>query len=405
MKHEPSLDQFRWFFEEATDGIFISDHQGRFTLANPSACAMLGYTLEELKQLGIPDVLAPDQAAPRLAELHAGLTVVSERILKRKDGSCFPAELSTKMLPDGSLQAICRNTSMRQRMEEERWKAESRYKQIFETNRAIKLLLDPETGAIIDANPAALQFYGYSREAFLQLKIQDINQLSPGEVMEELEAARREERLYFQFRHRLGSGEIRDVEIYSGPVDLQGKTLLFSIVHDVTARIGIERELRLREEYFRSLIDYAPDVITVVSEDGKIKFQSPAVERVLGYTPTEMVGKDLFGHFHPDDEGPARRAFSMLVEGKGLFTLIEIRCRHQNGTWRTLEIWGNNLLNNPAVEGLVFNSRDITERKKAESELLERTDELERLNRIMVDRELRMVELKAEIARLKKKTT
>jgi PAS domain S-box-containing protein len=397
------LERYRWLVEEASDGIFITDNVGKFTFANPAACAMLGYTLEELYRLHIPDLHSPGEPPPRLGELREGRPVVSERNLRRKDGSLFPAELSSKMMHDGTLQSIVRDISLRRQLDNERREAESRYKQIFQTNPAIKMLIDPESADIVDVNEAACEFYGYSQAEFLKLKITDINQLSDPEIKAELNAASRESRLYFRFPHRLRSGEIRTMEIYTGPVILQGKKLLFSILHDISDRVAAERDLRLREEYFRSLINSAPDIITVVSADLRIRYQSPAIERVLGYSAEELIGTELIPLLHEADRAKASQGIQDHLNNTADPLPVEIRCRHKSGSWRTLEVWGNNLLGDPAVEGLVFNSRDITERKKSERDLLERTEELERLNRIMVDRELRMVELKKEIARLSKR--
>lgn len=397
-------EKFRALADEASDAIFIAGTDGRFQYVNLSSCRMLGYSRDELLRLNMTELVTPDEllrSPLRTAELLAGKSLLSERTLRRKDGTLLNAEFSSKMLPDGSLQALVRDVTERHRQDHERREIEARYRQIFETNRAIKLLLDPLSGAIADANQAACAYYGYSKAEMLALKITDINTLAPAEVQAEMDAAVREQRLYFRFRHRLRSGEIRDVEVYSGPVDVQGRKLLFSIVHDITARSEAERAVRLREEYYRALIDNAPDIISVVSAEGIIRYQSPAIERVLGYGADELNGTDLFALFHPKDQAFARKAFQHISKTPGILSPIELRCRHKSGAWRTLEIWGNNLLDNAAVEGLVFNSRDITERKKIIDDLRERTDELERLNRIMVDREIRMVDLKAELARLR----
>lgn len=120
---------------------------------------------------------------------------------------------------------------------------EQRYREMFETNTAIKLVIDPESGLILDANQSAVAFYGYGREELLRKRIQEINTLPPEMVQAEMERARSEERLFFNFRHRLASGEVRDVEVYSGPLSFDGRTLLHSIIVDVTARRRLEHQL------------------------------------------------------------------------------------------------------------------------------------------------------------------
>jgi PAS domain S-box-containing protein len=114
---------------------------------------------------------------------------------------------------------------------------------MFEGNPAIKLLLDPEGGAIVDASPAAVAFYGYSREELRRMRIQDLNQL-PGELVDrEMRLAREQQRSYFEFKHRLRSGELRDVQVYSAPCRVEGRTLLFSILVDITERKSLGEQL------------------------------------------------------------------------------------------------------------------------------------------------------------------
>ena len=135
--------------------------------------------------------------------------------------------------------------------------SENRLRQIFETNLAVKLIIDPATGRIVDANEAACRFYGYDLPELTQLRIMDINVLSEAEVRQEMERARTEERLHFDFRHRLASGEIRDVEVCSGPLQEAHKTLLYSIIHDVTDRRRAEEALRRNTQLLNETGDMA----------------------------------------------------------------------------------------------------------------------------------------------------
>ena len=105
------------------------------------------------------------------------------------------------------------------------------------------LLIDPESGDIVDANPAAVSFYGWSFEALIRKKITGINTLSDEQVFQEMGKAKAEQRRVFYFRHRLANGEIRDVEVFSGPIKVHGRELLYSIVHNITERKQVELAL------------------------------------------------------------------------------------------------------------------------------------------------------------------
>ena len=129
--------------------------------------------------------------------------------------------------------------------------AETRYRAMFFANIAVKLLVDPETGRIVEANPAACDFYGYPLEVMRGLSIWDINVLGPEGTRREMRAAKEEGRRFFRFTHRLADGCRREVEVYSGPVDFSGRTLLFSIIHDVTDRVLAERARERVEQMLR----------------------------------------------------------------------------------------------------------------------------------------------------------
>ncbi len=127
------------------------------------------------------------------------------------------------------------------RLEQKLVQQEQTYREIFETNQSVKLIIDPEDGHIVQANHAACVFYGYTKEQLLSLSILDIN-TSPREViLEKMAEAKSGRQLEFQFQHRLANGIIRDVEVYSGPVTMGPKTLLYSIIHDVTDRLRQEK--------------------------------------------------------------------------------------------------------------------------------------------------------------------
>ncbi|PDW02575.1 HD domain-containing phosphohydrolase [Candidatus Viridilinea mediisalina] len=116
------------------------------------------------------------------------------------------------------------------------------YQTLFQDSYAAMLLIDPNNGLIVDANRAACRFYGYERSMLCQMKITAINMLTAEEVRHEMHLAQQNNRNFFLFRHRLANGVVRDVEVYSGPVQMQGRVLLHSIIHDVSERIKHERE-------------------------------------------------------------------------------------------------------------------------------------------------------------------
>ena len=117
------------------------------------------------------------------------------------------------------------------------------YNEMFENHKLVKLIIDVETGKFITVNEAAVDYYGYTREELLKMKISEINTLSPEETRLEWESASMEKRNFFNFRHRLASGEIRDVEVHSYPFVYQGESYLYSIVIDKTEAVEVAKQL------------------------------------------------------------------------------------------------------------------------------------------------------------------
>lgn len=138
------------------------------------------------------------------------------------------------------------------------------------------------------------------------------------------------------------------------------------VVSSVTRRRG-ERAL----ERFEKLIHHSSDVVFVVDETGTYQYLSPAVESVLGYEPSELVGTDGFDLVHPEDREATLDEFRRALEDPDYRPRVEFRARHRDGSWVWLEVRGQNLLDDPVVEGFVVNARDVSERKRYEREVAE----------------------------------
>jgi len=138
--------------------------------------------------------------------------------------------------------------------------SESFHKALFENNTSSILLIDSESTDILDANPSACSFYGYSKENITQMNISDINTLSNEELQNEILKAKTEQRSYFNFRHRLADNSIKEVEVYTGPVKIDEKLVLCSIIHDISERKTSEKE---REKLIQELSIALSDIKTL----------------------------------------------------------------------------------------------------------------------------------------------
>jgi|GEM_PF-1245954 len=247
---------------------------------------------------------------------------------------------------------------------------EALYRAMFETNRAIKLLIDPDIGAIEDANLSASSFYGYSPDELRRMSIYDISLLPPEQVRAEIQNILTNQHISIFSQHRLASGEVRDVEVYSSPVEVQGRMLIFSIIHDITERKQIERALRQSEARYRQIVETAEEGIWLIDADNKTSFVNRKFADMVGYTPDMLIGKSVFAFFDREDQVHTAAMLAQLRQGHT--EQYEAQLQRQDGA----QIWV--LLNTSPLsnhvsyyQGGLIMVTDITERKQIEEALRE----------------------------------
>jgi len=163
------------------------------------------------------------------------------------------------------------------------------FRRLFHKHSSIMLLIDPVDGVIAGANLAAAAFYGYSEDQLRGMKLSQINTQPEQAIHEEIQRALHEQRNYFIFFHRLANGEIRTVEVHSSAIEFKGKTLLFSIVFDITERKRAEDSLQLASLVYQN----SSEAMSVVDVNGIIVTVNPAFTEITGYTMEEAIGKSI----------------------------------------------------------------------------------------------------------------
>ncbi len=333
--------RYRLLHESLRDPFVQVDMDGRIIDFNDLFCAMLGYPAEELRALTYPELTPErwhDMEAGIVREqiLRRGYSDLYEKEYRRKDGTILPVELRTILSTDAAgrpraMWAVVRDISDRKEAQEALRQSEERFRALFEENHAVLLVIDAD-GAILDANPAAARFYGWSRETLRSMRIGDINVLTQPEVESEMANARAGKKRHFEFRHRLADGSVRNVDVYSGPVPFEGRTVLYSIVHDVTDRKRFESALQESEERFRGLFRLCPVPMTFSSlATGRILDVNDAWLRLIGCSRDEVVGKTAVEvGVWPNPERQAELA--ELLRQEGGFREVEIVHRRRDGT-------------------------------------------------------------------------
>ena len=171
-----------------------------------------------------------------------------------------------------------------------------------------------------------------------------------------------------RLRHADGTYRLMDATATNLIRDPDVAALILT-AHDITARRDAEDAVRQSELRFRALVQNGSDVIAVLEQDGRLRFASPAAERILGHSP--QLGTSVFDLIHPDDLPRIADAFTGAVDTPGITLPADLRLRTADGGWREVEAVANNLLADESVHGIVVNVRDVTERRAAERSLRE----------------------------------
>ncbi len=230
------------------DAVITTDIDGRVTRMNPVAARLTGWDQAEAYGRHIRGVLKlvdtqTREPVPNPVErvLTEGIVVglANDTGLISRDGTerQIADSAAPIKLEDGEALGVVmvfRDVTEEYRQRRALAEREAQFRSLFENNHAVMLLIDPADGAIVEANPAACNYYGWSRNELLQMRISEINTLTPEEVKAEMERARTKLRSYFEFRHRRADGSVRDVQVYSGPVAYQERELLYSLIFDIT---------------------------------------------------------------------------------------------------------------------------------------------------------------------------
>ena len=277
--------------------VFYKDIAGRYQNLNGAFSRFFGYAPAELIGKTVHECW-PLEAADRFAAKDQALLAnpgvqIYEAQLPNAQGELRTVVFHKATLhdPDGSphgLIGIVMDITERKAAEAALQHSELRFRTLFSAAKVTMLLIDPDAGAIVDANAAAGDYYGYPVEQLRGMKVSAINILSPDQIAEEMRQAKQENRSHFHFRHRLAGGDVRDVEVHSGPLELDGRSLLYSIIHDITDRRRLQEERRKLSQ----AVEQSPVSIVITDLEGNIEYVNHQFLQVTGYTPDEVLGEN-----------------------------------------------------------------------------------------------------------------
>ena len=257
---EESRDRYLDLYDFAPLGYLSLNAEGMIEEINLTAVALLGGERQKLLRRSLTSlVLAEDQ--PRWLALflrvkQGGGKGTVETVMMRGDGTLFQAQIdcARQEAGDGALRVALSDISRRKQAEQTLRSSEARFRTMFEQSDLVMLLIEPDSGAIVDANAAAVRFYGYAIEDFKALHIHQINTLPADEVAGRLLKAARGDQNAFVFAHRLAGGKVRAVEVHASRIEVGGRILIFSIIQDVSEKERQRAELDAYRNNLEALV-------------------------------------------------------------------------------------------------------------------------------------------------------
>ncbi|MFA5331769.1 MAG: PAS domain S-box protein [Methanoregula sp.] len=364
--------------EFSDDAILGKNFEGIIVSWNTGAEIMYGYRASEV--IGKPvSILIPAGQKDELPEILKKIQngdVIRHFETKRvtKAGKILDVSLTISPIknPQGTItgaSTIARDVTESMQAQRLLKESEIRYRNLFEVTNAVMVVVNPDTGKIVDVNSAACRYYGYSREEFSRIVITDINTADPKTTFKNMAHAVTAAGEVFSFKHRKKNGEIRDVEVFSTPIIRDGQRLLHSIVQDVTERKRAEELLNQQVLFLQQLTEAIPNPVFYKDTNGVYLGCNRAFEGYIGLPRDQIIGKSVY------QVAPKELADKYDASDKELFAhpgtlMYESQVKYADGSIHYVifnKATFSDLQGNP--RGIVGIIHDITGRKRAEEQL------------------------------------
>ena len=373
--------------DEYPDPVFITDDDGQFTFICPNVPAILGYSLEDLQALGnISSLVGGDPIS--LAELDTRGEIANlERVIVDRSGRqrTFLTTIKRVSIGRGTLLYTFHDITERKRADEALLASEAKFREMAEQMVDVLFVTDPQ-GLITYMSPSVARIIGWQPDEMTDRSFVEF--LPNADVPVAVDEFRGMMELGSPVQHLDVSMIRKDGSAFSAELSVsilkkaEQITGTIGLIRDITERKQAEAALRQSEERFRALIENSSDVIAQVTGEGLILYESPAVTRVLGYQPAEMIGRNGFEFVHPDDRAAGQEVFGKLMQQPDIPVTTEFRYKRKDDTWCWVEATGTNLLTEPDVKALIINYHDVTEHKQAEEALRDKVVMLQALDDI-----------------------
>jgi len=288
-----SEEKYYRMFADSPQPMWIYDLDTLAILeVNESATVHYGYSREEFLQMTIRDIRPEEDIELLLTDISNTFNSYNDAGIwrhRKKNGDLIYVNIKSHLVTFNKRPArhvLAHDITQIQLAAEALQESEQKFRNLFEEHSAVKLLIDPETGTIADANQAAVNFYGYPSEQLIGMHLSNINTSNPDKLKGDISSALDQRKIHFEFTHRCSDGTLREVEVFSSKIVIKGKPYLHSIIHDVTE----QKKARLQIRLLIQSIEQSPVGILITNPEGFVEFANSRMTIITGYEKEQIVG-------------------------------------------------------------------------------------------------------------------
>jgi PAS domain S-box-containing protein len=357
-------------FQDYPDAVFTLGRDGQFLSANKILLDIADCSYEALTQLSFPTFIVPEELEKVSGyfkrAINGEILNFDTKIISLKGNVKF---LNLTHLPIISnrevigVYLIAKDITARKQEEAKFQQARQQYQELFDLSPIPQFVYGYEDLFIKDVNQAAVAHYGYSKAEFLSMTIMDIRPAEDIPKVQQLLQEKFRPGMYHRglYRHLNHNGDIMDMKVSGTLIVFEGIEAILAICFDVTAMRTAQKALRASEQRFRVLVQDGSDMIGIVDTDGTYRYVNQTTKKILGIPPEQFIGRNAFEFIHEQDIPQIEAAFQDLAEHKRI-EIPPYRFIDGTGRYRWINTILTDMTHDPAVMGIVSNSRDITER-------------------------------------------
>ncbi len=382
---QKSRELFSVIFERSPYGILISSlKQGNIIRVNNAWLNIFKLKPEDVIGKNTIDlnVYANRSDRDRMLERvrKEGRVSNMELPMRQSTGEKIQVLMSVEQINSDGVQALLTtilDITENKKAEKALHASELLFRNLFERHTSIMLVIDQESGNIIDANSAAALFYGYTRKELAKMNISQINKLPEDELIKERKSVTSDRKQYFQFPHLTASGHIKWVEVHSSPIRFHGKTLLFSIINDITVQKRIANELVKSELRFRNIFENAAMGMAIIGQDGKWLQVNNRLSLITGYSPEELTKLTYLDITHPLDREIESIEMNSVWESRNTLYNVEKRYIRKDGKIIWMRVTASPMIDPEGeIDYLIAVIEEITEQKKIQEQIVRANEQL-----------------------------